>query len=108
MSQKTVASAHSPWAPCGTHTALGDSALTYAPRLSQILAGEGLGHIPEELPSYQDELVRLYKKGTPVGQLIDAVLSPGEQNDISLSERFSSEAPDYAAMVGKIRDIVGE
>ena len=76
--------------------------------ISEKLAGEGLGHIPQDLPSFQDEQIRLYKKGTAVGKLIDTVLSPGEQNDLSLSERFSSESPDYASMIEQIRDIVGK
>ena len=76
--------------------------------ISQTLAGIGLAHVPEHLPNYQHEQVRLYKRGTPVGQLIDSVLTPGEQNDKSLVERFGSAGPDYAAMVQKVRDIVGE
>ena len=42
-------------------------------------AGLGLGHIPQVLPTNQHELVRLYKKGTPVGDWISAVLTPGGQ-----------------------------
>ena len=34
------------------------------------LAGMGLGHIPEDLPTYQNEPVRVYKNGTPVGDLL--------------------------------------
>ena len=76
--------------------------------ISQILAGMGLGHVPQELPNYQHELVRLYKRGTPVGQLIEVVLSPGEQHDRTLVERFSTQVPDYAAIVQKIRDLVAD
>ena len=76
--------------------------------ISQTLAGIGLGHVPEELPNYQHEQVRLYKRGTPVGQLIESVLKPGEQNDKSLADRFSSQGPDYAVIVAKIRELVGE
>lgn len=45
--------------------------------ISKVLAGIGLGHVPVDLPSYQHEQVRLYKRGTSVGQLIETVLSPG-------------------------------
>lgn len=76
--------------------------------ISQALAGIGLGHVPVELPSYQHEQVRLYKRGTPVGQMIESVLTPGEQNDKSLSERFGTVGPDYAAIVQKVRELVGE
>jgi hypothetical protein len=76
--------------------------------ISQTLAGIGLGHVPQDLPSYQHEQVRLYKRGTPVGQLIDSVLTPGEQNDKLLVERSGAQTPDYAAIVEKIRELVGE
>jgi len=52
------------------------------------LISKGLNHIPQELPSHQHELVRLYKRGTPIGDLIDTVLSPGEQDDWKLKEQF--------------------
>lgn len=54
-------------------------------QISRALAGLGLGHVPEELPSYQHEEVRLYKNGTPVGELIATVLRPGRHNDSRLS-----------------------
>ncbi len=76
--------------------------------ISQALAGIGLGHVPVELPSYQHEQVRLYKRGTPVGQLIEIVLTPGQQNDAVLVEQFSAQGPDYASIVQKVRELVGE
>jgi hypothetical protein len=76
--------------------------------ISQALAGLGLGHVPAELPSYQHEQVRLYKRGTPVGQLIDSVLSPGEQNDTAVVERVGITGPDYTAFIQKIRELVAE
>lgn len=76
--------------------------------ISKILAGMGLGHIPQELPSYQHESVRLYKRGTPVGELIEMVMSPGEQNDRKLKEKFPESAVDYASIIEKIRELVSE
>lgn len=76
--------------------------------ISRALAGVGLGHIPEELPSYQHEQVRLYKKGTTAGELIDTVLSTGEQNDKKLVEQLGDRQADYADIVQKIRDLVAE
>jgi len=76
--------------------------------ISQTLAGIGLGHVPVELPNYQHEQVRLYKRGTPVGQMIDNVLTPGQQTDKSLADRFGVQGPDYAVIVQKIRELVGE
>lgn len=76
--------------------------------VSRTLAGMGLGHIPQELPSYQHELVRLYKQGTPVGELIATVLAPGQQNDDKLSGQVAGGGPDYAAIVKRIRELVAE
>jgi hypothetical protein len=76
--------------------------------ISSALAGMGLGHVPQELPSYQHELVRLYKNGTPVGELIATVLTPGQQNDSKLIEQFGGGGVDYAGIVQKIRELVGE
>ena len=75
--------------------------------ISKTLAGMGLGHIPRELPSYQHESVRLYKRGTPVGELIEMVITPGEQNDRKLKEQFI-EAVDYASIIEEIRELVLE
>lgn len=77
-------------------------------QISQTLAGIGLGHVPVVLPNFQHEQVRLYKRGTPVGLLIESVLSPGEQNDISLVEKFGAQGPDYASIVQQIRELVGD
>jgi hypothetical protein len=41
--------------------------------------------VPVELPNYQNRQVRRYKKGTPVGDLIDTVLTTSEENDAKLS-----------------------
>lgn len=76
--------------------------------ISRTLAGMGLGHVPQELPGYQHEHVRLYKRGTKVGELIEAVLTPGEQNDKKLVELFGDEGPDYAVIIQKIRELVVE
>jgi len=53
-------------------------------------------------------MVRLYKKGTPVGDMIVTVLTPGQQNDSKLGEQFSGAGVDYAGIVQKIRELVGE
>lgn len=76
--------------------------------ISSKLAGVGLGHIPRTLPKYQTETVRLYKKGTAIGDLIDIVMSPGEDNDTKIKELFSEESRDYASIVEQIRELVSE
>ena len=76
--------------------------------ISKTLAGMGLGHIAQELPSYQHESVRLYKRGTPIGYLIEMVLSPGESNDRKLKEQFADNSIDYVAIIEQIRELVSE
>jgi hypothetical protein len=46
--------------------------------------------------------------GTPVGELIATVLTPGEQNDSKLSSQFGAKPIDHAAILQKIRDLVAE
>ena len=72
------------------------------------LAGLGLGHIPADLPRYQHEQIRLYKKGTAVGELIDTVIMPGQQNDKKLAEQVNEEQADYLEIIEQIRNLVGE
>ncbi len=76
--------------------------------ISKALAGMGLGHVPQDLPSYQHEQVRLYKRGTPVGDLIETVLAPGEPNDRKLIDQIGGSATDYATIIEKIRELVAE
>ena len=56
----------------------------------------------------QHELVRVFKNGTPVGDLIDTVLKPGQQNDEKLTTQLSSERTNYAEVIQKIRELVTE
>ncbi|WP_052509958.1 hypothetical protein [Vreelandella aquamarina] len=76
--------------------------------ISSTLAGMGLGHVPVELPAYYYEPVRLYKRGTAVGKMIDTMLEPGEQNDRQLVDRLGEDGLDYAVIVERIRDLVNE
>ena len=76
--------------------------------ISRALAGIGLGHVPQDLPSYQHEFVRVYKNGTPIGDLITTVLTPGQQNDETLSLQFATEGPNYADIIQKIKELVAE
>jgi len=76
--------------------------------ISKTLAGMGLGHVPTELPLYQHEPVRLYKRGTAIGEVIELVLAPGESNDKKLKDQFSDESVSYADIIEKIRELVNE
>jgi len=77
-------------------------------RIQNDLAGLGIGHIPQTLTQNQNDLIRLYKKGSPVGDIIDRVLHPSESNDTVLRDLFSENRRDYADIIQQIRDIVSE
>jgi hypothetical protein len=49
--------------------------------ISRELAARGLNHQPKKLPSRQEHLVRVFKKGSPVASVITAVLAVNAQND---------------------------
>ena len=74
--------------------------------ISRELSGVGLGHIPEVLPSYQDELVRIYKRGTRLAVMIEIILEPGTENDGKLLEQFGKAEPNHADTIAKIRGLV--
>ena len=69
------------------------------------LKKRGLGYYPSELPGYQYEKVRLYKQGSSVGQLIEAVLSPMEENDALIRSRTNESDSET---LRKIRELVEE
>lgn len=71
--------------------------------ITKELKGLGLGHFPSELPDSQYAEVRIYKLGSPVADLIEAVLKPGAAGDVQLREAASSEAQRILA---EIRGIV--
>lgn len=74
--------------------------------ISKRLAGMGLGHVPQELPNFQHEQVRIYKRGTAVGDLVEIVLAPGESNDRKLSDQFATSDTNYAEIIEQIRELV--
>lgn len=76
--------------------------------ISRTLAGIGLGHIPREIPTNQHDSIRLYKRGTPAGDLIEQVLSPGESNDRLVRDRLSNDQANYANIIEQIRELVSE
>lgn len=76
--------------------------------ISRQLAGMGIGHVPGALPANQQDQVRLYKRGTPVGELIECALNPGEENDRKLVDQRATNGPDYRGIVQRIRELVEE
>ena len=64
--------------------------------------------VPKELPTYQHEQVRVYKRGTPIGDVIDTVLAPGEGNDKKLIDKFSEAQPKHGEIIEQFRQLVAE
>jgi len=73
--------------------------------ISNRLRSRGIGHVPAPLPSYQEEEVRLYRLGSEIGKVIEAVLDPSEAGDQRLRQTAGSEAADILA---RVRELVCE
>lgn len=73
--------------------------------ISKELAGLGLGHYPPSLPDDQTERVRVYKLGSPVANLIGAVLKPTESNDDVIRSSVQGEDTE---LIEQIRELVCE
>jgi hypothetical protein len=72
--------------------------------ISQELANRGVGHYPEELPSYQNDLIRLYKLGTPVAELVKTLTSLDDKDSDDRLRQFA--ATDAESILKKVRDLV--
>lgn len=70
--------------------------------ISKALQGMGLGHYPAVLPDSQYAHVRIYKLGSPVADLIDAVLNPGPDGDEHIRELAGGNANDLLAQVREL------
>lgn len=76
---------------------------TIAANISKELAGYGLGHLPSPLPLLASEEVRLYRRGTAIGDIVTAVLEPsvgGDQRLIDYAENTDRE------IVTRIREVL--
>ena len=71
--------------------------------ISDQLKSLGIGHYPDPLPEDQMRNVRLYRLGSPIADLIDAVLQPSEAHDEELRAAAGGED---AAIVRRIRELV--
>jgi hypothetical protein len=71
--------------------------------IEKALAKLGLGHYPKEIPDRQDQVLRVFKLGTPVADLIGAVLTPGEDEDERIREAVGG---DEAQLLEKVRELV--
>jgi hypothetical protein len=74
-----------------------------AERISDKLAGVGLGHAPDPLPEVRWERTLLFTLGSDIGRVIGAVLDPDENGAALLREKIGGEA---AEMLAQIRALV--
>jgi hypothetical protein len=65
----------------------------------------GLGHTPAELPTYQEQRAIIYRKGSPVARLIEAVNTISERSD-QILRQFASKDNKTNEIVQKIRELV--
>jgi hypothetical protein len=70
--------------------------------IGKSLNGIGLGHYPDPLTDSQFDLVRLYKLGSPVADLVGAVLHPSPGGDQVLREATGGEATGILAQVREL------
>lgn len=52
--------------------------------------------------------MRLYKLGTPIGDLIETASNPGQRNDAMLIKQLGQDSVDYGAIIAQIRELVAE
>lgn len=71
--------------------------------ISAKLAQNGLGHLPAELPQYQEGEVRLYVRGSMVGRIIDAVRQPTPDGDGLILDVACTDAREA---LQKVRELV--
>ena len=80
---------------------------TVRKNISDKLHGAGLGHYPQSLPQYQEQEVRLYRLGTPIADLVAAVIAPGSDNDEKLKAATGNGA-NADEILDRIRELVEE
>lgn len=69
------------------------------------LAGRGLAHYPTPLPDRHYDLVRVYKQGSPIADLIQAVLTVDSKSDARLRRAAKG---DCEKVLAKIRELLDE
>lgn len=76
---------------------------TVVQSISKAVAGQGLGHFPQELPTSQDAFVYLFRLGSPVADLFHHLAHPSPAGAEHL--RDAAGGAD-AAVLAKIRELV--
>lgn len=70
--------------------------------ISKELLKRGLGHHPSELPPAQHEMVRVYRMGTPIAELIHAVTEASSDHDDHLRKVVNSDAQETLERVKEL------
>ncbi|CAM5574481.1 hypothetical protein [Streptomyces coeruleorubidus] len=70
--------------------------------ISRSLESHGMGHFPGELPSSQHDQVRLYLLGSPIADVVKAVLSPTPKGDEALRSINDAGAQEQLRQIGEI------
>jgi hypothetical protein len=70
--------------------------------ISKELAARGLGHYPLELPQSQWEMVRVFRFGGTVAEIIDLVTKVDQTKDDRLREIASNDAAEKLQLIRRI------
>jgi hypothetical protein len=72
----------------------------------EALDAKGLSTFPAAGPFLKDDLVRVYRKGSPVAKLHEAIAAVGADSDKFL--RAVTSKTKLAGLVGRLKDLVAE
>ncbi len=97
VSMEDIRRAHGRFGKLGPHVQI---------KLAEWLANEGMAALPQDLKRFQQEEVRVYRAGTDMAAVIEAVLRPGERGDKKLREIVSAGEPTARSKLDEIRAIV--
>jgi hypothetical protein len=71
-------------------------------KISQELRARGIDHLPEDLPANQGDAVRVFKRGTPLYRVIQAVLDPSPDGDSVLRSIVNDDAREKIEQIERI------
>ena len=86
----------------GEYSRLGERVVK---EISKELSRHGIGHYPNPMPTYQSRWTRLFRKGTPIEDLIRAVAGPDPKNDMLLRDMMQRDARET---LNKIKAMICE
>ncbi|KAA3638830.1 MAG: hypothetical protein DWP92_05565 [Armatimonadetes bacterium] len=70
--------------------------------ISKKLRGLGLGHYPVDLPDRQEQMIRIYRQGSPIAEIVDAVLNPSMSHDAELRQAVGGDAQQILDLVREL------